>query len=226
MSTKRNDPDSGTDDAGSSKRVKPAFVKRPLEERMAALSRDFDNSFPSKVADPANRKLVLMSTGSDKYNQVTMTQEFYDEYGFNIWTCADQFVADLNRGDIIMSTSSGDDQYTTVHTVKRVKKITRETYHTLYKPINTGNNNSQSDCRNYIIRLHDRRTINIPKNKAHTNLGFKGLQCMHLLKEHHAGKFGKASVPAKWCAKNQVEHSRLIAGYNQLRDLALEVIGS
>jgi hypothetical protein len=199
------------------------FVKKNVDERMEAYHGHTTTNVPLPD-DPecVYPRLVLTSTGTDKYNQVTMSTDFYQKYGFNLWTVADQFVDKLKKGDIIMSTSAGDDQYNTVHTLRSIEQISRDTYHNMYKPIKRLH--GAKDYRQFVMKLRHRRNISVPKNRTHTKLGFKGIQCMHVLNGHYKGKLDKASVPAKWCKKNGVPEKNLLANYDFIRQKMSDIV--
>jgi hypothetical protein len=208
-------------DDGPVKKV-TRVVKNTLAERMAHVSTATVPAVPA-----GNPKIILMSTGKDKYNLETMTKECYIEHGCNAWTIADRFFPDVNLGDIIMSTSSGEDSYNTIHTVTGLNAITSETYHAMYKPIPKNTNNTESkDHRSFIMKLGNRQEINISKNVAHTKLGFKGIQCMHLLQGHFNGKLDPKSVPAKWCLKSNYPEAKVIRNYNRLRDMCVDMVNN
>lgn len=171
-----------------------------------------------------NPKLILMSTGCDMHNKETMTRECFNTFGYNLWTIADCFVKDVHVGDIVMSTTSGDDNYQTIHVVRGIKKITNEVYYKLYKPIKV-TDNEHKDYRNFVMILGDRKEISIPKNTTHTTLGFKGIQCMHTLQGHFNGSLNKHSVPYKWCVKNGVPFSEVLDNYNHLKNTCIELFG-
>ena len=194
-------------------------VTKTLSERMSHVSNTMH------PAGNDNPKIILMSTGKDKYNLETMTRQCYNEHGFNVWTIADRFVPDVNIGDIIIFTSSGEDSYNTLHTVTGLNAITSETYHAMYKPIPKNTNNTESkDHRSFLLTLGHRKEVNFPKSLTHTELGFKGIQCMHLLHGHFKRKLDPKSVPAKSCLKSNYPEAKVIKNYNRLRDMCMDLV--
>lgn len=188
-----------------------------LSERMKFVTNGTD-------AVPTTKpKVILMSTGSDVYNKQTMTRECFNRFGYNVWTIADCFVGDVEVGDIVMSTASGEDNYQTLHVVTGIKEITRDIYHNLYKPIKVVDG-SRKDYRTHILTLGNRKEISIPKNTTHTSLGFKGLQCMHPLQGHFHGNLSKTSVPYKWCKKNGFPISQVLDNYTALRNTCVKLV--
>jgi hypothetical protein len=190
--------------------------KPTITDRMATFL--CGNNITNQGSSPTNNpKVILISTGRDKYNMETMTRSFFDKHGFNLWTLPDKHVDGVRVGDIVLRTCAGDDNYTDVYEVSVTKFIPKEVYYDLYKPIVKQGHAEQKDYRNYIMVLTKRQVVRIPKNFLHGSLGFKGLQSTHPLMGHFTGKFSKTSVPHKWCVKNNIDPSVLINYYNSMR---------
>jgi hypothetical protein len=203
---------------------KQKYDKKPLADRMNAIFNmkgvTYNGSSPTN-----NPKLILVSTGTDKYNQETMSRWCFHQHGFNVWTIADCFVQDVKVGDIVMSTAGGEDNYNALHVVLGVRRITSDVYHEMYRPIKTMiNRHDQKNYRNYVMVLGNRRDISTAKNELHTKLGFKGIQCMHALKGHFNGNFSKMSVPYKWCKRNEVPEETIFSNYNKLLNFCINEV--